>query len=205
MAPTVVKTEGRRAQRSAAPPSPASGLAAPVSPSSPSSGSLAIHSAYRDANKIPFAVDLLEAYVHEAPKEPLDVNPQKDPYIQLYGLSMFVDDYAPQTQAKDEMMSFQEAEALLAKNRKFLQDLLAGDLGTTRQIGETRARSALAVRAWKRRTQFSGRRVLSFSRKFACNTIIVVACSSRFRSDLLLVSQYLCRQLSIFCAVACGI
>jgi hypothetical protein len=155
MAPTVVKAEGRRAQRSAAPPPPASGLAAPVSPCSPSSGSLEM---LRFMSKVPFAVDMLEAYVHEAPKEPLDVLPQKDPYIQLYGLSMFVDDYAPQTQAKDEMMSFQEADALLAKNNKFLEDLLGGDLGSTRQIGETRTRSALAVRAWNagRRAQGAG-------------------------------------------------
>ena len=150
MAPTVVKAEGKCAQRSAAPPSPASGLAAPVSPSSPSSGSLEI---LRFMSQVPCAVDMLEAYVNEAPKKDprMDIQlygPQKDPYIQLYGLSMFVDDYAPQTQAKDEMMSFQEADALLARNNKFLEDLLGGDLGSTRQIGEIRTRSALAVRAW---------------------------------------------------------
>lgn len=79
-------------------------------------------------------------------------SPQQDPYLRAYGLSMFVDDYAPPTEVPDEMMSIEEADAMLAQLGKFLhEDLLrAGDLGSTRQIGESKPRSGLAVCiSWK--------------------------------------------------------
>jgi hypothetical protein len=97
-------------------------------------------------------VDLLEAYLREPPKEQPVTSPQQDPYLRAYGLSMFVDDYAPPTEVPDEMMSIEEADAMLAQLGKFLhEDLLrAGDLGSTRQIGESKPRSGLAVCiSWK--------------------------------------------------------
>ena len=169
-APAMIKTEVKRAQRSAA-PSPHSGLPATMvtSPStpdvlktpsyihssspetSPGAATLARQNFARSqANRIPDAVDLLEAYVREPTlkcQENLILLPEKDPYLHAYGLSMFVDNYAPDTEARDEMLSFQQADALLAGLSKFLNnDLLRGvDLGSTRQIGDKKIRSSLAV------------------------------------------------------------
>ena len=94
-------------------------------------------------------MDLLEAYLREPTNEKAVIIPQKDPCLRAYGLSMFVDGYDVM-EAQDEMLSFEEADAKLAQIHKFLhQDLLrAGDLGSTRQIGqisESKQRSGLAV------------------------------------------------------------
>jgi hypothetical protein len=98
------------------------------------------------ANKIPNSVDLLEAYVHQ-PNALLDLPPsvpETDPLIRLYGLSMFVDNYAPATEARSETTTISQADAILADLQKILQhDLLRGhDIGSTRQIGDTKKKPA---------------------------------------------------------------
>lgn len=95
-------------------------------------------------------MDLLEAYVEE-PNKLLNLppcQPQRDPLIRLYGLSMFVDGYAPATEAREEITTFSQADNILADLRRILQnDLLRGDgIGSTRQIGDAnQKRSNLAV------------------------------------------------------------
>lgn len=175
--PAVIKTQHMHMQRGAAPgppsdlqpdSSPASGQPA-VSPSSAltsksvrqseihpqaqqlSPDNTVKHNFVRiQANKIPNSVDLLEAYVHEPNKlqNLPPTQPQKDPLIRLYGLSMFVDNYSPATEARDEINTFAKADTILADLQRILQnDLLRGDgIGSTRQIGNApQKRSTLAV------------------------------------------------------------
>ena len=60
----------------------------------------------------------------------------KDPYIQDYGLTMFVENYAPEQTVNPSTMSLERADAILADLHNYLiHDLMLGDLGSTRQIG----------------------------------------------------------------------
>lgn len=164
--PAVIKTQHMHVQRGAAPGSPsdlrpASSPASGQPAASPSSALISksvrqseIHQQAQQlspdntvkhnfvriqANKIPNSVDLLEAYVHEPNKlqNLPPTQPQKDPLIRLYGLSMFVDNYSPATEARDEITTFAQADTILADLQRILRnDLLRGDgIGSTRQIG----------------------------------------------------------------------
>jgi len=60
----------------------------------------------------------------------------KDPYIQDYGLTMFVENYAPEQTVNPSTMTLERADAILADlNNYLIHDLMLGDLGSTRQIG----------------------------------------------------------------------
>jgi hypothetical protein len=60
----------------------------------------------------------------------------KDPYIQDYGLTMFVENYAPEQTVNASTMTLERADAILADLHNYLiHDLMLGDLGSTRQIG----------------------------------------------------------------------
>ena len=106
------------------------------------------------ASKIPDAVDLLEAYIRE-PKAVFKVNlngpsvHQSDPLIQQYGLSMFVDYYCPDEEVAPNGTTFDEAEAILAKFKHYLNNdlLLATDLGSTRQISASPSISKQKMRS----------------------------------------------------------
>ena len=97
------------------------------------------------AGKIPDAVNLLADYLQEpkpAHNSTTSLTSKSDPLIRTFGLSMFVDNYAPDAAAavKQHGTTFDEADAMLESLHKVLnEDLLrCSDLGATRQVGKTK-------------------------------------------------------------------
>jgi len=104
------------------------------------------------ANKIPDSVDLLETYVKQpnALRNLQQSVSHKDPYLKLYGLDMFVDNYAPETEIVSETISIEQADRVLAGLNSYLHDNLLRDMdfGSTRQIGgNTNKHSSLVEQA----------------------------------------------------------
>ena len=96
------------------------------------------------AGRIPDAVDLLADYLQEpkpAHNSTTSFTSTSDPLIRTFGLSMFVDNYAPDAAAvKQHGTTFDEADAMLESLHKYLnEDLLrCSNLGATRQVGTKR-------------------------------------------------------------------
>ena len=108
------------------------------------------------AGKIPDAVNLLADYLQEpkpAHNSTTSLTSKSDPLIRTFGLSMFVDNYAPDAAAavKQHGTTFDEADAMLESLHKVLnEDLLrCSDLGATRQVGNDSStkRNTLAQQA----------------------------------------------------------